>query len=112
MIIIDSPQNKVELFNGIEPLEGGLVKGVIDIIQKKIALDAAMHVDLEQYMIELGSAQSDLWGFNLYPEIADESWLEYDSMINIRPRQGNRSRTIEDPELQQRIRDVINQLLV
>lgn len=112
MIIVDSPQNKVTLLKDIDPLEGGLVKGVIDIVQEKVVLDAAMHVDLEQHLIELGSAQNDLWGFNLYPEVTDDSWLEYDSMINIRPRQGNRSRTVEDPELQKRIRDVINKLLV
>ena len=53
---------------------------------------------------------SDLWGFNLYPEMDGEDFLEFDSLINIRPNQGNRSRGVEDPAIQEKIKDIINSL--
>jgi hypothetical protein len=94
--------------SGIEPLEGGLVKGVVDVARGILALDADMHADLEQYLLEHGSLRENLWGINLYPGLARTDWLEFDSMINIRPRQGNRSRTVEDPVLQQKIRELVD----
>ena len=71
-----------------------MVKGVVDVRQKLLVLDAEMHVDEEQWLLENGSEQTDLWGFNLYPgEYGTDKFIQYDSMINIRPRQNNRSRT-------------------
>lgn len=62
--------------------------------------------------MENGSKQDVLWGINLYPEESDENFLEFDSMINIRPRQGNKSRGVEDIEIQKRIRDIVSKLVV
>ncbi len=91
-----------------EKMYGLLVKAVVDIKDKSVAIDAEMHVDLEQFLLERGSAQEDLWGINLYPgKFKTDDFVEFDSMINIRPRQNNRSRTVEDEKIKQQIIDII-----
>ncbi|HUG13879.1 MAG TPA: DUF5674 family protein, partial [Thermomicrobiales bacterium] len=62
-------------------------------------------------LLDDGSQQSDLWGINLYPDEASEAWIEFDSMINVRPAQGNRSRTVEDAGLRARITAVVAALI-
>jgi len=111
MLLIDQKIHKADCFRGIEMLEGEFVKGVIDIEKKIIAIDAGMHVDLEQWLLEQGSKQQDLWGINFYPKQAGDEWVEFDSMINIRPGQGNRSRGVEDVSIQQKIREIIARLI-
>ena len=74
-----------------------MVKGVVDLARGILLLDADMHADQEAALLAEGSRQADLWGINLYPEMAEEDWLEFDSMINLRPSFGNRSRGVDDP---------------
>ena len=89
-----------------------LVKAVVDVERRLVVVDAGLHVDEEQYLLEQGSRQSDLWGINLYPEsFGDEDFIEFDSMINIRPDQNNRSRSVDDPEIQKLIRGIINEVV-
>lgn len=89
---------------------GSLVKGVVDVKKEVLVLDAELHADLETYLLENGSNQSDLWGINLYPEDFDtEEFIEFDSMINIRPRQGNRSRDVEDESVRQEIIRIVRE---
>jgi hypothetical protein len=76
---------------------GDMIKGVVDLRRGILLLDADMHADQEAELLADGSAQVDLWGVNLYPDSADADWLEFDSMINLRPSFGNRSRGIDDP---------------
>lgn len=90
---------------------GDMVKAVVDIKKGIMAVGAGMHADEEAELLMKGSEQSNLWGINLYPDRTDDSWLEFDSMINIRPGQGNRSRGVEDPEIQQQIRAVVQKLI-
>ena len=75
---------------------GDLVKAVVDVDRELIALDAELHADLETALLEDGSTQRSLWGINLYPELPKDQSIEFDSMINLRPSQGNRSRGVED----------------
>lgn len=82
---------------------GDMVKGVVDIDRNLLALDAQMHSDLEALLLQDGSKQGSLWGINLYPEIAGNDFIEFDSMINIRPSVGNRSRGVENMEIQKKI---------
>src|SRR3989344_404835 len=79
-------------------LFGGLVKAVVDVEKEIMVVDAEMHADEEKYLLELGSKQDNLWGINLYPDLKDD-FIEFDSMINIRPRLHNLSRGIEDENL-------------
>jgi hypothetical protein len=83
---------------------GNLVKCVVDVSQGALVVDAEMHADEEEYLLEKGSRQADLWGINLYPEkFGTDEFVEFDSMINIRPRQQNMSRAIEDENIRKQI---------
>lgn len=82
---------------------GNLIKAVVDVDREIIAVDAELHSDLEALLLEDGSKQKNLWGINLYPEIQGDDFVEFDSMINMRPSQGNRSRGIENEEMRKKI---------
>jgi hypothetical protein len=77
-----------------------------------MAIGGEMHADEEATLLGLGSNQTDLWGINLYPaQYGQADWIEFDSMINIRPRQGNRSRGVEDSTAQEKIVAVVGRLV-
>ncbi len=86
---------------------GDMVKGVVDIQKELVAVDAELHADLEALLLENGSAQRDLWGVNFYPELPGDAFLEFDSMINIRPSQGNRSRGVDSAEVREKIAGIV-----
>lgn len=91
---------------------GNLVKAVIDINKEIVVIDADLHSDQEAMMLKEGSKQNNLWGINLYPELfGTNDFIEFDSMINIRPSQGNMSRAVDKPEIQKKIRKVIDRLI-
>jgi hypothetical protein len=90
---------------------GEMVKVVVDIERGIMAVDAELHADEEEALLERGSAQANLWGINLYPDVVGEDWIEFDSMINLRPSQGNRSRGVDDPDIRRRIVDVVSRLV-
>ena len=91
---------------------GDLVKAVVDIKKEIMVVDAELHADEEAFLLEHGSKQADLWGINLYPDIKDEGWVEFDSMINLRPSQGNRSRGVEDINIQNKIKSIVDYLVI
>jgi hypothetical protein len=107
MIIIKETITSQELSRMAGELFGNMVKGVVDVDRGILALDAELHSDLEALLLENGSNQSNLWGINLYPDQSGEDFLEFDSMINVRPSQGNRSREVEDESLRRKIRAII-----
>ena len=90
---------------------GDMVKAVVDVERGIMAVDAELHADEEDLLLETGSAQADLWGVNLYPDLAGEDWIEFDSMINLRPSQGNRSRGVSDPETRRKITEIVLRLV-
>ena len=79
-------------------LFGSMVKAVVDVEKEYIAVDSELHSDLEALLLENGSKQKDIWGINLYPELTGEEFIEFDSMINVRPSHNNRSRGVEDAD--------------
>lgn len=91
---------------------GDLVKAVVDVKRNIMAIDAELHADEEALLIENGSDQTDLWGINLYPGLEGNDFVEYDSMINLRPSRGNRGRGVEDPGVRGRIREIVNDLVI
>lgn len=91
---------------------GDLVKAVVDVELGIMAIGGEMHADEESVLLERGSAQANLWGINIYPDKPREKMIEYDSIINIRPRQNNRSRGVDDLEQQKRITDVVLKLVI
>jgi len=90
---------------------GDLVKAVVDVERGVMAIGGELHSDEEALLIEDGSNQRHLWGINLYPAVGVESWIEFDSMINIRPSQGNRSRSVDDAETRKAILAVVGRLV-
>ena len=92
-----------------ENMYGELVKAVVDVERGLLVVDAELHVDEEQWLLEHGSLQSDLWGINLYPDdYGTDDFIEFDSMINIRPSQGNRSRSVESGPIRDRICRIVD----
>ena len=85
----------------------GLVKAVVDIERGVMAVGGELHADGEAVLLEQGSKQENLWGINLYPEKTGEDFIEFDSLINVRPSQHNSSRGVEDGVVQDRIRTVV-----
>lgn len=98
-----------ELQEMANKMYGNLVKGVVDLKKRILVLDAEMHADEEAYLLEQGSKQQDLWGINLYPEkYGTKEFVEFDSMINIRPSQRNMSRGVEEAQLRESIISLVS----
>jgi len=90
---------------------GDMIKGVVDLRRGILLLDAELHADQEAALLAEGSEQSDLWGINLYPGVEGPDWLEFDSMINLRPSFGNRSRGVDDAATRQALEHLVNRLV-
>ncbi|OGW90571.1 MAG: hypothetical protein A3D28_00770 [Omnitrophica bacterium RIFCSPHIGHO2_02_FULL_63_14] len=90
---------------------GNMVKAVVDVERGLLAVDAELHADLEAALLQDGSRQQDLWGINLYPDAPGDEFLEFDSMINLRPSQGNTSRGVEDERRRAAIRALVGRLV-
>lgn len=88
-----------------------LVKAVVDIKKEIMVVDASMHADQEKHLLETGSSQDNLWGINLYPEEKGDGFIEFDSMINLRPRLNNLTRGVEDKKLRQKIIKIVHKLI-
>lgn len=112
MIILDKQISRTELSELAHNFYEDMIKGVVDVRLHLLALDAELHSDLESMLLEEGSNQEDLWGINLYPEMEGEDFIEFDSLINIRPRQGNRSRDVEDEAIREQIRQVVDKFMI
>lgn len=109
--LITQPVSLVELKQVAELRFGDLVKGVVDIEQKIMAIGGELHADEEAYLLAQGSLQKNLWGINLYPDKPFPELVEFDSMINIRPSQNNRSRNVEDETTRKAILEVVGSLI-
>jgi uncharacterized protein DUF5674 len=90
---------------------GDMVKAAVDVGRGVMVIGGELHSDEEALLLADGSQQADVWGINIYPEEPEDAWIEFDSMINVRPSQGNRSRGVDDPELRERIRHVVQSLI-
>lgn len=88
---------------------GEFVKTDVDIAKKIVIIDMPMHYDGEAHLLEQGSKQKDLWGVNLHPtDYGTDDFVEFDSMINIRPSQGNPSRDVLDQDIRRQIIEIVN----
>lgn len=111
MKLVEKKISMRELKQMSDRMFGGLVKAVIDIKKGIMVVDAAMHADEERILLENGSKQEDLWGINFYPELTGEDFIEFDSMINIRPQQKNTSRFVEDTVIREKITTIVHTLI-
>jgi Protein of unknown function (DUF5674) len=90
---------------------GDMVKAVVDVEQGIMAIGGELHSDEEAILLDQGSVQKNLWGINLYPERPAQEWIEFDSMINVRPSGGNRSRYVESADIRGTITTIVNRLV-
>lgn len=90
---------------------GNLVKAVVDVAKEIMVVDAGLHADEEALLLSTGSKQNDLWGINLYPDLRGEQFIEFDSMINLRPNTGNLSRGVDDEQIKSNIIRIVNKLV-
>jgi hypothetical protein len=112
MLTVTNTISRAELTKMAEKMYGNLVKAVVDIEKKIMIVDADLHADQEEMLLEQGSEQKNLWGINLHPDkIGGEGWIEFDSMINLRPSWGNKTRGVENPEIQKKIVVIVNTLV-
>jgi hypothetical protein len=111
MKLIDKSISITELKKKSSQMFGGLVKAVVDIKKEVMVVDGQMHADEEKYLLDTGSKQDDLWGINLYPDLKGDNFIEFDSIINVRPRLNNFSRGIENKAIRKKIIMIVNQLL-
>lgn len=88
-----------------------MVKYVVDLERGVAGVGGELHADAEQLLLEDGSRQEDLWGANYYPGRGEADCIEYTSLINIRPSQGNRSMVIEEASTRDRVRDLTHRLI-
>lgn len=111
MLIVRDKITLDELKKMSEKMHDNLVKAVVDIEKNIMAVDAGMHADEEMILLEEGSQQEDLWGINIYPYKLTDKWIEFDSMINLRPSYGNKTRGVDDVRIQERIKRIVDTLV-
>jgi len=107
MYIVESTVPLAELQRLASPTFGELVKAVVDVEKEILIIDADLHADEEEFLLEQGSRQEDLWGINLYPNKPEEEFIEFDSMINLRPSFGNSTRGVDEPRIRERIIQIV-----
>jgi hypothetical protein len=107
-------KNKIsndELIEKADKTFGNLIKAVVDIQKEAMAVFGELHSDEETVLLNKGSKQENLWGINIYPKLRGKKRIEFDSMINLRPSQGNMTRSVDNPKLQKNIIRIVNKLI-
>ena len=110
--IIQEPIPHDQLIAMARATHGDMVKIVVDIERGILALGGEWHAEGEEALLEDGSKQANLWGANIYPDKAGDERIEYTSLINIRPKAGNRSMVVESSTIRQEMRKIIDRLLL
>jgi hypothetical protein len=111
IVIIRASVTKADLNEMAKQQFGDMVKAVVDVEQGIMAIGGELHSDEEAMLLEQGSLQRNLWGINIYPERPTSEWIEFDSMINVRPSGGNRSRYVERAEIRDAVTVIVNRLV-
>jgi hypothetical protein len=108
MIFLLTEKASTEQIRSMLEEYGTMIKIAVDIRRKLLAGGGIMHADCESVLLDEGSEQDDLWGANWYP---DQQRVEFEALINIRPRLGNRGMIIQSDEIRQRVEAVTRQIL-
>lgn len=111
MKIVKDKITRQELKEMAGKMFGNLVKAVVDVEKEVMAINGELHSDEEALLLATGSKQENLWGINLYTELTGDDFIEFDSMINLRPSQNNRSRGIDDTQRKKRIIEIVSKLV-
>ncbi len=111
IVVVSARIDPGELKRLVELFFVDMVKLVIDVERKRVAVGGELHADAEAILLEAGSRQVDVWGANYYPGLGPDQCLEYTALINIRPAQGNRSMEVQDPATRERIAVLVRALV-
>jgi len=112
MKLVAKKITKKELAEMADKMFGNLVKVVVDIEKEIMVVNMPMHADGEKLLLGKDSRQEDLWGINLHPNETGKDWIEFNSMINIRPHFDNLTRGINDPKTREKIIKIVNNLVI
>ena len=111
ILLISEAIGRQKLVGLVERFFTDMVKDVVDLERGIAAVGGELLADAEQRLLEDGSRQEDLWGANYYPGRGEDGCIEFTSLINIRPSQGNRSMEIEDDAVRVRVRELTYRLI-
>ena len=111
--IVKNPISKQELIKMAKEQFGDLLKAVVDIEKEIMAIGGELHSDEESLLIEKEHSKREYtWGINFYLEKPEEEWIEFDSVINLKPSFGNRSRGVENPKVREKIKEIVGKLVL
>ena len=110
MLLIDKKISLKQLRKLAKSKFGNLVKAVVDVEKEVMVIDGELHSDEEALLLSESSRQENLWGINLYPEL-DEDFIEFDSLINVRPSFGNNTMGVDDPKVRKKIVKIVEKLV-
>lgn len=111
VVFVETRLDRAELRRLVERHFEDMVKYVVDVARGVAAVGGELHADEEALLLEHGSRQDDLWGANYYPGRGESGCIEYTSLINIRPAQGNRGMLVEDEATRTKVREITFALL-
>ena len=90
---------------------GTMIKGCVDVELGRVALGGDYHIESSELLTKTGSLLENVWGFNIRFEENPDGVLEFDSMVNIKPNFGNRSRNIGNPEIANKAEEIIRKFI-
>ncbi|MDP2741383.1 MAG: DUF5674 family protein [bacterium] len=102
-----------ELKEMARKMHDNLVKAMVDVKKEIMAVDAGLHADLMEFLIEEENSEpKNVWGINIFPDKSGEDLIEFDSMMNIKPALGNRTRGVDDENIRKKIVEIVNKLII
>ena len=111
ILVSDRPIDPAQLRELVDRFFGDMVKLVIDVRRRLVAVGGELHADAEAVLLERGSKQADLWGANYYPGLGPDDSLQFTALINIRPAQDNRFMEVQDPAIREEMRAIAQELV-
>ena len=111
IIVTDQRLDRAELARLVQAGFGNMVKFVVDVRRRVVAVGGELHADGESVLLEDGSGQDDLWGGNYYPGRGQSNCIQFTALINVRPALDNPSMEIADPAIRELVREVASSVL-
>lgn len=112
IIVVEKGIPLAELREVAQEFYKTMIKGVVDVKNDIIAFGGEYHIDANQKLIERGLKQKDIWGFNVYLDRPRDTWIEYISLINIRPSAGNADMEVSDPKIRKKMKQIIDSKII
>lgn len=107
ILVLTGPIPRDELARLLGQPFPDMIKFAVDVDRRWVALGGELHADAEAVLVEQGSKQSSIWGGNYFPGLGEGECIEFSSLINIRPGQGNRGLVLQSEELRARVRELV-----